>query len=387
MSKAAPWPLLALGFRPFFLLSGVAALLLMLAWLLGWHARFPAAGYYGRIAWHAHEMLFGYTAAVIAGFLLTAVRNWTGRQTASGARLAVLALWWLAGRIAPWVPGVPPVLVAVTDVTFLPLVAFSLAQVLLRAENRANLVLPLLLLWLAVANALMHLQALGVAETARTGMQLAMDGVLALLLLIGGRVMPFFIRVAVPGAEPRNRSWVEQGTVLLVVLLGLAHVAGWHGVPVAWIALGLGGLQGIRLAGWHHPGVWRIPILWVLVTGYGWLVLSLVLGALAELGGMPLSPAEHAFTAGAIGVTTLGMMARVTLGHTGRPMQPPRPMTAAFVLVNLAALFRVGGPTLWPEGYVFWILLAGTFWVAAFAIFLYRYTPMLLQPRVDGRPG
>ena len=386
MSASGKWQPFALGFRPFFLLGGLAALALILVWLATWHGALPAGDYYGRIGWHAHEMLFGYTAAVVAGFLLTAVRNWTGRPTPSGLPLALLAGLWLAGRLAPWLPGIPPMFVAATDLAFLPVLAFSLLPALRGVENRANYLLPVILLCMAVANGMMHLQALGIAQTQRMGMQFMMDLVLVLLLLIAGRVMPFFIRVAVAGAEPVVRPWVEKGTLAFTLLLILLHLSGAT-IPAAVAALVLGILQAIRLAGWYHRGVWRLPILWVLVTGYGWLVLSLLLRGIAEPGSLPLSPAEHAFTAGAIGVMTLGMMARVTLGHTGRPMQPPKAMTAAFVLVNIAALVRVAGPVLWPAGYVFWILLAGTCWIIAYAIFVYYYTPMLLRPRVDGKPG
>lgn len=387
MHATANWRPLALGFRPFFLLGGLAAFVLILLWLGTWHRAFSAAAYYGRVEWHAHEMLFGYTVAVVAGFLLTAVRNWTGRQTPHGRALGFLALLWLAGRLLPWIPGVPGGLTAAVDLAFLPALAISLLPALRGVENRANYLLPVILLGMALANGLMHLQALGVAGTARLGMQWMMDLVLLLLLLIAGRVMPFFIRVAVQGADPRTRPWVERGTFVFALVLMAAHLGGLHPEITAVLFLVLAFLQAVRLAGWYHPGVWRIPILWILVTGYAWLTLSLLLRALADAGLVALSPAEHAFTAGAIGVSTLGMMARVTLGHTGRPMVPPRPMTWAFVLVNLAALVRVAGPLLYPSGYVFWILVAGIFWLTAFVIFLYHYTPMLLQARVDGRPG
>ncbi len=386
MTVSGKWQPFALGFRPFFLLGGLAAPVLILIWLATWHGELAAGDYYGRIGWHAHEMLFGYTVAIVAGFLLTAVRNWTGRPTPSGPPLALLAALWLAGRLLPWLPGIPPVVVAVVDLAFLPVLAFSLLPALRGVENRVNYILPVILLLMAVANGLMHLEALALAQTGRLGMQFMMDLVLVLLLLIAGRVMPFFIRVAVAGAEPLTRSWVEKGTLAFTLLLVLLHLV--DATPLAAVAaLVLGGLQAIRLAGWYHRGVWRIPILWVLVTGYAWLALSLLLRGIAELGWMPLSPAEHAFTVGAIGVTTLGMMARVTLGHTGRPMLPPKAMTIAFVLANFSALLRVAGPVLWPAGYVFWILLAGAGWIVAFAIFVYHYTLMLLRPRVDGRPG
>jgi uncharacterized protein involved in response to NO len=200
----------ALGFRPFFLLAGLSSVLLIAAWLALGVDRLPLPAHYDPIGWHAHEMLFGYTAAVIAGFLLTAVRNWTGIETARGAPLAALAALWLAGRLLPWLPGIPGALVAAVDVAFLPALAATLFGPLRGGSNRMNLVLLPILLGMAVANGLVHAQALGYSLTGRAlGTTLMLDLVLGLVLLVTGRVMPFFTEMGLAGARPTVRRPVE----------------------------------------------------------------------------------------------------------------------------------------------------------------------------------
>lgn len=382
------WAPLALGFRPFFLLAGYGALALMLVWLSLWHTGFAAELYYGRITWHTHEMLFGYTTAVIAGFLLTAVRNWTGQDTATGVLLGLLAVLWLAGRLLPWLPGVPGIAIALVDLAFLPALALASLRPVWLGKNKVNRVFPLLLLAMAGANLLVHAQALGwTGATAARGTELMLDLVLILIVLVGGRVLPFFTEKAVPGSRPKRVAWLDAAGFVLLGALTLARLAEASATMTGGLAIAAGLAQAVRWLLWTHPGALRLPLLWVLHAGYAWLALGLVLQGLARLGWLPGSAATHALTAGAVGVFTLGMMARVALGHTGRPLQPGGAVHLAFWLINLAAAVRVLGPWLWPGWYVSWLLLAGLLWVVAFGVFAAVYTPILLRSRVDGRPG
>jgi uncharacterized protein involved in response to NO len=388
MRRPTGWRPFGLGFRPFFLLAGLAAPLLLALWLFAWHGAGSAAtAYYGHLYWHSHEMLFGYTAAVVAGFLLTAVRNWTGQPTPAGAALAALAALWLAGRLLPWFEAAPQALIAALDLAFLPALAMVLARPLWSGANRVNRLFLPLLLGMALANALMHAQALGWSTTsAARGSALMLDLVILLLVFVAGRILPFFTEKAVPGATPKRRPWLEASGLTLIGLLATQHLLpspAWL-IAATWLLLGVS--QWLRLWGWHDRGVWRLPILWVLFTGYAWLASGMVLSGLSALGLFPASLATHALTAGGIGVFTLGMMARVALGHTGRPLRASLSTTVAFTLANLAAAARVAGPALLPAWYVGWILLAGLLWVAAFVLFVVTYAPVLLRPRVDGRP-
>ncbi len=381
--------LFALGFRPFFLAAGWSAVAFMVAWLGIYFESWPVPEYYGTIGWHGHEMLFGYTVAVVAGFLLTAVRNWTGMETLSGGRLAALVALWLAGRVLPFMPGAPDWLIAAVDLAFLPMLALSLGPVLWRAGQRTNLVFLLLLALLTAANVVVHLSRLGVLEGAGgtlAGLQLGVGVIVLLIAVLGGRVIPFFIERGA-NAQVRVWPWIERAALASAALWLVASVF-MHGTiaheVLAWAAAAI---HGLRLATWHRRGLWRVPLLWVLYTGYGWLVLGLALDAAAVAHWLAPAVAIHAFTAGAIGTMTLGMMARVALGHTGRPMQAAPMMVAAFLLINLSAFVRVVLGALLPAHYGDWLIVAGSLWIAAFAFFVIVYTPVLSLPRVDGRPG
>lgn len=391
-TRTAPanWALFALGFRPFFLAAGAAGLALIAAWVYAFtHGADPGPYYGSGIGWHGHEMLFGYTMAVVAGFLLTAVRNWTGRDTPSGTGLAALALLWLAGRVAPfagaWLPGWA---IAAIDLAFLPAVAAALAPSLLTGGQRRNRIFLGLLGLLTLANLLIHLQALGVTgATAHAGTYLAVQLVVLLMVIIAGRVLPFFTERALPAARPWRNAWIEGLAIGSAALLAATVPFLAPSLPLALLSLAAAIVHALRLAGWHHRDMWSKPILWVLHLGYAWLVVGFALQGLAFWGvGTPLL-ALHAFTAGAIGTLTLGMMARVSLGHTGREMRAPAPAAAGFVLITLAAVLRVLGPLAVPGWYLDTIVAAGICWSAAFASFLWVYAPVLLRPRADGRPG
>lgn len=384
-------PILALGFRPFFLAAGLSAVLTLLVWLAMLHGAVAMDGYYAGTTWHAHELLFGYGLAAIAGFLLTAVRNWTGLATATGAELGALVLLWTLGRVAPLLP-LPAILVAILDLSFPALLALSLFKPLWQGPNPANRAFLALLGGMCLAALLVHLQALGLtAHTALAGDRLMLGLILLTLLVVAGRVMPFFTRTAISDTAPRSNPWVERLTFGLALLWIGADSSTQLGLPVAvpaaLLALSLALVQGLRLAGWHDRRVWGIPLLAVLYSGYLWLILGLGLNGLAHLSLLQPFPALHALTIGAIGVFTLGMMARVTLGHTGRAMVASRLTVIAFAALNLAALVRVFGPLAWPSAYGHWLIGSGFLWVLAFGLFLWVYAPLLVRPRIDGRPG
>lgn len=379
--------LLALGFRPFFLAAGTAAVLLMGIWLAMLKGWIPPEHYYGFVNWHAHEMLFGYAAAVIAGFLLTAARNWTGIDTPTGSWLGALALLWLAARLAPFLP-VDGAIVAVLDLAFLPALAASVLRPLWNGENRTNRVFLALMAGMWLASFLVHLQALGITTaTATRGDRLMLDLVLLTLLIVAGRIMPFFTKSGISGAQPVTRPLVEGLTFVLAPLAAAAHLMSPLSALTGVLALTLAGVQAIRLAGWHDKRAWGVPLLAVLYAGYLWLIVGFALDGLAGFGFLPPFPALHALTTGAIGVFTLGMMARVTLGHTGREMRSGRLTNLAFVVINLAALVRALFPLAMPTAYSVWLYASGILWTLAFALFLWTYAPMLIAPRADGRPG
>jgi uncharacterized protein involved in response to NO len=381
------WTPFALGFRPFFLAAGVFAVLLMALWLLVLRGEIQP-GSLPPLIWHGHEMLFGYAVAVIAGFLLTAAQNWTGIPTPKGASLAALFLLWLAGRLSFLLPGIPPGLVAVIDLAFLPTVALVLALPILKAKQLHNYPFPLMLLALTAANALVHAEALGwTADTASLGLHLAAYVVVTMIVVMGGRVIPSFTDNKL---RTRARRW--KTIEVLVPVATLAALIAALIAPVSPVTALLAALAAvvhfIRLAGWYTHQYWSVPLLWILHLGYAWIALGFALLALAAAGlDAAAGSAMHAFTAGGIGVLTLGMMARVSLGHSGRMLEPSPLMTWAFVAANLAALIRVVVPLLAPQAYTTGMAVSGLAWIVAFGVFAAIYTPILLRPRVDGKPG
>ena len=378
----------ALGFRPFFLLAGWLAILLMAFWVPVFVGGVASDIYYAQIDWHSHEMIFGYTVAVIAGFLLTAVRNWTNTPTPSGLPLAGMGALWLIARILPILVAIfPRWLIAAADLAFLPTFAIGIAVPLLKNNEKQNLIfLPLLaVLW--SADLLVHADVLGLPlNLARKGVFLGLDVIILVIVIMGGRVIPFFTERALSVVLKRWRI-VEWLSPVSVILFLVAELFRPDSITSASLAALAACANGARLAGWYTPRYWRVPLLWVLHLGYGWIVVGFYLKAGTALGLVPPQFTIHAFTVGGIGVLTLGMMARVSLGHTGRPLKVGAAMTSAFVLINLAAVGRGLLPPFFPQFFSQLIVASGVFWIAAFTIFIIVYTPILIQPRVDGRPG
>ncbi|MDQ6967027.1 MAG: NnrS family protein, partial [Mariprofundaceae bacterium] len=320
------------------------------------------------------------------GFLLTSVRNWTGLDTPSGTSLALLALLWLAPRLLSFVPALPPMAFAMLDSLFLLLLAVVLGRLILRAKLSNNYPIPALLVILGLCNAAVHADVLGFAEgIANPAMKIAVLIIIALMSVIAGRVLPFFMQRAI-GVRPANHIWVEKLSLPSVLLFAAVLASGQENLIII-TALLTACIHGIRLIGWSDRAVLQQPMLWVLHAGYAWLVAGFLLYAIAEWMEVPTVQAVHAWTVGGIGIFTLGMMARVALGHTGRNIEALPLIPAAFILMMLAALIRVIVPGISPAMMEASVLISAICWLAAFAIVALRYTAILLHARVDGKPG
>jgi uncharacterized protein involved in response to NO len=387
--KRPAFTIFALGFRPFFLSAAIFAVVLLARWVFTFAGSHEFPNYYGALGWHSHEMIFGYTVAVIAGFLLTAARNWTDLQTAAGAPLAALVALWLAARLMPFLPELfSSWLMAAVDIAFLPALLTALAIPLLRSGQKRNLIFLLIIAALVVANLLVHLELTGVtANTARAGTFLGLNLIVLLIVIMGGRVIPFFTERALSGVIPKRWPAIEWLSPASALAFLLAELLLPNSIVAGALAALAAASNGLRLMGWYTKRFWAVPLLWVLHAGYAWIVVGFCLRSLAVFGLIPPQFTVHAFTVGGIGVLTLGMMARVSLGHTGRSLKVSTAVALAFVLVNLAALVRGIVPIGFPHWLVQLVALSGGLWVVAFAIFVVVYTPILIQPRVDGRPG
>ena len=381
--------LFGLGFRPFFLLAGLSASLMMFLRIISyrWGEAFP--NYFDSTSWHSHEMLFGYGVAVIAGFLLAAVGNWINHPMPKGKSLAALVVLWLSGRILPFFPQyIPDWLIAFSDWIFLPVLLAVIGIPIVRAKNVRNYGFLLVLGVMTLANAEVHLRQLGINITDLPfGITFMLNLLILMIVLMGGRVIPFFTKSALPEAATKIRIPVEWAAVGFSIALMAGEVIQLSPEILGILAGSAAILHALRLVGWHDIRVWKTPLLWVLHLGYAWIVVGYALTALAKYGMILPFLATHAFTAGGIGMVTLGMMARVSLGHSGRPLIPPKLTVLAFALLNVSALLRVVAPVFFISNYGSWILLSGSLWILAYLFFLWDYFPMLLAPRVDGRPG
>jgi uncharacterized protein involved in response to NO len=374
--------LFQLGFRPFFLLAGIMATLFVPLWLLAFFAKVTLPTRLYGPSWHAHEMVFGFSAAVIAGFLLTAVRNWTNRPTPSGAPLAALSLLWVLGRVAILFDGALPIGVApALDLAFLPAVAFAIARPIVAAKSARNYAFIALLAILSAANAVFHTSP----RYSSAAVRLALDVIVLMVFMIGGRVIPMFTANALR-VETRSRPSLDRAAI--AAMLAMLLTAPLFPRVSGALALTAGVLNGARLVGWRSLATRKVPILWILHVGYAWIALGLVLRGIAAFVPTWISTAPtHALAVGAVSTMILGMMTRVSLGHTGRFLVVSGVVVAGYVLLTIAALARAIGPLIAPSSYAWMLVISGIAWTAAFATFVLAYLPILIAPRVDGKPG
>jgi len=378
--------LFSLGFRPFFLLAALAAALLVPLWIAMLTGLLPLVPLMPAMIWHGHEMLFGFASAVIVGFLLTAAHNWTGLSTPSGWPLAVLVALWLAGRVVLF--SSMPVFAAVVDVSFLLVSALVLARVLIRAGNQRNYFIPVLLIVLALANALTHAGSHGWLEVSPfTALHLAVALVTILETVIAGRIVPSFTANALRTTPWRN-AYVDRaaiaGTAAALGLWAFDASAGLTGV----VALIAGFAQTVRMWGWRPFATLRTPLLWILHLSHGWIVVALFLIAASGAGLAESTPVLHLLTIGGMGGLIIGMITRTAIGHTGRLLSIGRVETACYVLLQLSLILRVLPQFgLLKEAYAVVLWHSAMAWSVCFALYVVKFAPILINPRVDGQPG
>ncbi|HEV2227778.1 MAG TPA: NnrS family protein [Steroidobacteraceae bacterium] len=385
--------LFAYGFRPHFLLAGLAALLLIPAWALDISYGLPLGSDWPPTLWHAHEMLFGFIASAVAGFLLTAVPSWTGQKGFAGTPLVVLSALWLAARLmiassSYW----PRALTAAVDLSFLPALAALVARPLLRSKNRNTPLLAVLgLLWLT--NLVFHVALIGSnAPLALHALLIGIDLMLLLVTVIGGRIVPAFTAAALR-AQGLQNSVSPSPALTIAAVAGMAVVTvGDVFVPDSRLAGGLAAaaaaVQGWRFAQWGGSRTLRQPIVWILHAAYLWLPVGLALKAIALLTGAAFSAFWlHALTMGTLATMILAVMTRAALGHTGRPLVAHPVTVASYLLLLAAVLVRIFGLAALRVSYPIVIAAAAFLWTTAFLFFVLVYAPILCGPRVDGRAG
>jgi len=376
------------GFRPFFLLGGLLGSGLIPWWAMNYDAALTGEPGLEGIGWHSHEMIFGFTAAILAGFLLTAVENWTKRPTARGVLLAVLVGLWALGRLVG-VGGVTATIAGMAELSFLPVLTVVLAIPLILSHSRRNYLFLVLLPLLWVCDAHHHLRASGLLPQSYLRSDLvAVDLIVVVLIIITGRIVPLFTRNALQDEGVKPIPALNIAAIVAAFLVAAVEVVAPSGVVMAIVAGGAGLLVVARSIFWGAHRTLSRPILWVLHLGHAWIWIGLLLKAASAAGFMiPPSAATHALTAGAIGTLTLGMMARVTLGHTGRNLKAAPLMVVGFVAITAGAVIRVFGPWYRADLTAIVLTISAGLWAAAFLIYVIVNARYLVTPRPDGQPG
>lgn len=383
-----------LAFRPFFWLGSAFCILALIVWWFFWHGRPVLQPEGGLLWWHQHEMLFGFVSAIVAGFLLTAVQSWTGLASVSGIRLWLLVLLWGAAR---WLLAYPMGLSAWVlfgiDILFFPLVMAVMAQLVIKTKKWPNLIFVPVLLLLSFANAAMHWGKITTNfDLVRQSSYLAIWLITGLMLLLGGRVIPFFVSRALGTLQVQNTN-IEQRLLMLgvfvLVLLQLGRVfdlaiPAWLFVLPIFVLIVL---NIRRLASWQLSHCWHQPLLWGLHISYGFIILGLILWVLAEFHLIAADLSIHVLTIGAMMGMILAMMSRVSLGHTGRTIRALPGIGLALISLFVAAAVRGLLPIFWPQGTLWAYSISLLLCIAAFIWFLIFYSGPLWKRRADGKPG
>ena len=384
-------PFLRGGFRPFFFGGALWAILALAIWLLALLGFVTISSNFGALAWHRHEMLFGFAGAVITGFLLTAIPNWTGRLPIAGPPLAALFALWVLGRVSVLFSALaPPGAAAVIDAGFFILVAMIAGREILQAGNNRNLPLVAMVLLLGVANLLDHLSAAGALPDSEVGWKVALALITLMISVVGGRIIPSFTRnwLAKRGVSNGLPTQPDRFDIVALIVTGLAFLA-WitapAGTPTGLFLALSSGLQFVRLGRWKGWKTLRDPLVFILHLGYAWIPVGLGLFAAVSFGSsVPQSAAVHALTAGAMSTMILAVMTRATLGHTGRDLVAGPLTWLCFILVTIGATLRIASALGWLELGI-GMELAGLFWIGAFTTFLIGYAPMLFSLRKETR--
>jgi uncharacterized protein involved in response to NO len=381
-------PIWGLSFRPFFLFGSIISIILMSIWLIFQAGWFNLTGYYDPVTWHAHEMIYGFAASIVIGFLFTASANWTGKKGLHGRKLQILFLTWLSGRFIPIIFQKPNIFAALIDLSFFPLAAYFLIPYLGIKEQRKNQLFFVLFGVLFLGNLFVHLETLVLLENfSRKGIMLGLGVIIMIITVISGRVFPFFTKKAVENARIKTNPKIEKLCLFTTFAFIITNSFFEMTIVNSVIALLAAIFHLIRFTGWYPWQARRIPILWILFFGYFWLITGFILKGSALFTGISVSLSTHAFTAGAIGILIYGMITRVSLGHTGREIKADKFIIAGYIFLNLSVLFRVFLPIIAPEKYMSAIYHSGCLWIAAFLILVLRYWKILIGARIDGKEG
>jgi uncharacterized protein involved in response to NO len=375
------YPLFAMGFRVFFALAGLSALALIAVWNRISNGALHIDNYFPLALWHAHEMLLGFTSAVLAGILLTALKNTSKSAVINSDQLAVLSFVWIYGRVVPFYSDLlPDILIAGVDFAFLPLLVFWLIKPILNTGSYKYFGYLLLVSVMAVGNALIHAQVLSFTTlSADLGVNLQIALIVIGLVFSAGWVLPSVMERSLSGVIYIQNPLLDVVAVASSIVAFICLILDVTGFLLALTALIALVINAARLATWFDRRILFVPLLWVLYLGYAWLILGFGLLVLAAYQVVTVSLALHAFAVGGIAAISLGLMSRLALGQAGRALKASNVMAIAFILINIAAVFLVLLPAVLPDWYSSFVVISSYSWLAAFSLFVVYYAPSLTE--------
>ena len=380
------------GFRVFFLAAGLFGVISMLIWMLIYSLNSgPELYSLSTLNWHAHEMIYGYGIAVISGFLLTATTNWTNRKTLTGLSLFVISLFWLLARVSPFMPFYQNMaMMFLFETLFFVMLIVGIGRPIIQSRQWQQIPVILPVIFLLITNSIFYA---GQWHYISNGIHIGLYGgfylILTLIFVMGRRVIPFFIEKGVDETFiPKNHIWLDRIVIPLFIAYALFEIFRFNQLILVILAAVLFALNLYRLSGWYTKGIWKKPLLWILLLAYLFITAGFALRLFSYFITISDFIVLHAYAVGGIGMLTIGMMSRVALGHTGRNVfEPPVILNWIFIFIMLAAIFRVVVPLFMAASYSNWILVSQVLWIIAFALFVKVYAVMFILPRSDGRPG
>lgn len=388
--KPITLPLFQLGFRPFFLGASFFSIVSIGLWMAIYvfHLAVPME-HLSPFQWHAHEMIYGYTFAVIAGFLLTAVKNWTGIQTIYGIPLAILFSFWVSARVLFLLGTRFLYLASFFDLLFGLFLLIAISYPILKSKQYKQMGILSKILLLTAGNCCFYLGYFGYIEA---GISISIYSslylVIALVLTLGRRLIPFFVERGDYPVKLFNSKWIDISILLLFVTFFVSELFLQNLYLSSYTTLALCVLNTIRLSGWYTRGIWKTPLLWSLFAAFAFINFGFLLFALHGFLEVPKLFAIHALSFGGIGIITMGMMARVSTGHTGRNIKnPPRILKYCLLLLCVGVVFRIILPLFSMNYYITWIAISQVLWCLSFLLFIITYVPILVKARVDGAFG
>lgn len=378
-------PILALGFRPFYLLASFWAIFTIFEWLL----ELQGSGIRGLdrlsgMQWHAHEMIFGFAATVITGFALTAVKAWTGLDTPKGLSLLALVMLWIAARLGAFTGSV----FIIVDICFLPIIAIVIGHLILKVKMYQNLFLPLILLVLGCLNAAFYLSTFGYSNLDPNYILFgALYLIIMIEIMIGNRIIPSFTANAIPGLKQNRNQTLTKAAIIGSALTFLLQMVSSYGSINAIACFVIAGLHLTLLWGWRPMATTGKPILWILHLSYAWIPTGFLLLGFSQLGAISIYPALHVFGIGATGGLIIAMITRTALGHTGRLLIAGLVEITAYIGIQTALIFWLLGNSMHGAWFYILMLIAGIFWMSVFILYIIKYLPLLARPRPDGKAG